>query len=720
MKLINKTRALTVLIGGLYAFSALATTQTPTTSSFSSAPDPKNAVIASDSLSDVEGRTDRYISSVLVYQRSGTTYMPDVTSALVLQQLGEEMRHKRNASNTWAVVQLMYDEARSLTGTAQATAVTYANYTAKTVPSYGYSPGQNTIYWLNVLAVYIRNKDLMDAATQTAVKTYCDTYCHWNQSGGTSNLLLIWAAQHYLANLAWGRNDDKGTGRAYVIQVAGTPPGEYASDPYGAQNLAPFLIVANCLKAQRSGTGTMTSDEATLWKGYISGLNYYSYTWLQGHLVAFSTRTYGLATNQHDGHGIKGLLSFHFGPDQSPVNSSWGIIGTSVHHAKIDFENQGLVGATYPVSEYLADIIDSKGKITFEGYKTVIDRANSDIFPRYGWMRPNDPYWQYYLDDTYGVYTERTPIELSSAHHGYIPMQTRPSGVMWSSAAPRSNFFLAIPNNTDLNATDYLVEQYHQQWFQHKSTFVLVTDNVITGTPPTLNYIFGSMPSFTSYSGSAESPHSLAPQPKTIVTGTTTISTGTTTVTAGPTTIYRQYYALSKEDAAASATGTAACTGTTGAVLICVTSPYPFNHDWLTNCPYITSGKKTTYNYYNAQSFRVILGNDSACGVAVETANAADYATNGPGKTLGDTLINFVNAVSKKTKFIFEKPGTGHRSRITYTNLDGDTLVKEFVYKGNYVPISGGSVKNFERVILSNSNTFVQEYSSWPSMSAYQ
>lgn len=204
--------------------------------------------------------------------------------------------------------------------------------------------GGNTgfIAWPGI-ACYIRFEKQMDAATKERYrKIYTGGVFYAKLS--TSNHKIMAATTRYLATQVWGadafhadpyfmKNDpyiiemtkkSKGlepgqvwgsrfgkgdpTGEKYLQEIILATmkggPGEYASRPYGAQNVLPLLSVADCAKDPVMATQARMAYELCLIQ--------LAPAWLRGHLATFAPRSYPDTESQQP-WGVATLPWLYFG-----------------------------------------------------------------------------------------------------------------------------------------------------------------------------------------------------------------------------------------------------------------------------------------------------------------------------------------------------------------------------------------------------------------------
>lgn len=168
----------------------------------------------------------------------------------------------------------------------------------------------------------------------------------------TSNHKIMAAVTRYLATQVWGADSfqpdpyfkpeqgkgnifskDDPTGAAYVRQIIAATlkegPGEYASLPYGAENILPLLTLADCAADPRIRRSAMDAYEHCL--GQLAPV------WLGGHMATFAPRSYPDALNQKP-WGLAALLWVYFGgvvPDAG--SDSWALRVAASSHTPPDY-----------------------------------------------------------------------------------------------------------------------------------------------------------------------------------------------------------------------------------------------------------------------------------------------------------------------------------------------------------------------------------------------
>lgn len=163
----------------------------------------------------------------------------------------------------------------------------------------------------------------------------------------TSNHKIMAAVTRYLATQVWGAgafrpdpyfkmeqgkgnifSKDDPTGESYVRQIIASTlkdgPGEYASLPYGAENILPLLTLADCATDAGIRRDALAAYEHCL--GQLAPV------WLGGHIATFAPRSYPDALNQQP-WGLAAVLWVYFG-GQTPAagSDSWALrVAASAH-----------------------------------------------------------------------------------------------------------------------------------------------------------------------------------------------------------------------------------------------------------------------------------------------------------------------------------------------------------------------------------------------------
>ena len=217
----------------------------------------------------------------------------------------------------------------------------------------------NFIAWPGI-DTYMRYHDRMDRATLDRYRRIYTGGVFYKRLT-TSNHVIMAAVTRYLATQAWGDSafkadsfwaegrdpkypfkqaasgeplegtyftkDDR-SGEKYIRQhlrnVVTQGPGEYASRPYGAQNLLPLLTLAECAKDPEIRHRARMAYEYCIIQ--------LAPAWLGGHLATFSPRSYPDMLTQQP-WGVATLPWYYFGgvPPGDPAKSPALRIATAAH-----------------------------------------------------------------------------------------------------------------------------------------------------------------------------------------------------------------------------------------------------------------------------------------------------------------------------------------------------------------------------------------------------
>ena len=175
-------------------------------------------------------------------------------------------------------------------------------------------------------------------------------------------------------------------------------PGEYASRPYGAQNLLPLLTLAECSRDTGLRHGALAA--------YESCLAQLAPTYLRGHLATFSTRSYPDVLTQQP-WGLAALTWMYFGGvEPGDLPAQWGLRAmTSPYRPPKNIEAAG-----------------TERELPYE----FRSRAN-------GWALTH------FVNKSYALFS-RSP----KAAHPKLLGQNYPCGVMWDEPDPNKCSFLWI------------------------------------------------------------------------------------------------------------------------------------------------------------------------------------------------------------------------------------------------------------------------------------
>lgn len=171
---------------------------------------------------------------------------------------------------------------------------------------------------------YIRNLQFLDDALREHYRRVYGGAVFYKRMT-TSNHVLMAAVARYLATQVWGADSfhadpayrdasgsvfapDDPTGEKCVRQriaaMLRDAPGEYASQPYGSQNILPILSIADCA----SDPGLRASARAA----FERSLSQLAPAWLGGHLATYSLRSYPDMLTQEP-WGLSKTLWLYFG-----------------------------------------------------------------------------------------------------------------------------------------------------------------------------------------------------------------------------------------------------------------------------------------------------------------------------------------------------------------------------------------------------------------------
>lgn len=278
---------------------------------------------------------------------------------------------------------------------------------------------------------YIRYERLLDDALRERYrKIYTGAVFYRRLS--TSNHKIMAAVTRYLATQIWGpdafhpdpffqgKEDDGSyftkndpTGEKYCRQIIAETvkggPGEYASRPYGAENVLPLLTLAECARDPE------ISRRAAL--AYEYSLIQLAPAWLRGHLATFSPRSYPDVETQRP-WGIAALVWAYFG-------------GVAPEHLETQW---ALRAAT---AKYrLPDVLQAAGT---DRSKPYVYRALTNRWALYHFVNKNY------------VLFSRSP----KAAKGQFMGQSYPCGVMWEEPDTAKGSHLWITNPAaDDNSVD--------------------------------------------------------------------------------------------------------------------------------------------------------------------------------------------------------------------------------------------------------------------------
>ena len=287
------------------------------------------------------------------------------------------------------------------------------------------------------LDCYLRYERYLDVVTKERYrKIYTGGVFYARLS--TSNHKLMAAVTRYLATQIWGpdafhadpyyvdkdsyireqtaKSKDPGvvwgtlfakddpTGEKYLRSILAATvkggPGEYASRPYGAQNMLPLLTLADCVKDP-----VLANEARIAWEVCLIQL---APAWLRGNLATFAPRSYPDTENQHP-WGVATIPWFYFGG-----------VAPDLTHAK------------------------AAARCATDSYRlpTVILPAATDRSKPYSYHALiNGWALGHYINGTYALFSR-------SAKIGGHPFQGQsyPCGVMWEDADPEHGAHLWITN----------------------------------------------------------------------------------------------------------------------------------------------------------------------------------------------------------------------------------------------------------------------------------
>jgi hypothetical protein len=287
---------------------------------------------------------------------------------------------------------------------------------------------------------YIRFEKKLDSATKERYrKIYTGAVCYARLS--TSNHIIMAAMTRYLATQVWGPDSFRAdpwfvhndpyiiqqshgnlnpaevwgvrftskdpTGEKYMNSIieksARLGPGEYASRPYGAQNVLPLLTIADC------ANDSVMAAKARI--AYEVCLIQYAPAWLRGHLATFAPRSYP-DTECQQPWGVATLPWLYFGG-----------VAPSLAHAKAAV---AAAVSTYTVPPEIVNAATDRSKPYF--YKAFIS----------GWAL------NHYVNHDYVLFSHSPKI-------GGRPFegQSYPCGVMWEEPNIEKGSHLWITNPSE-------------------------------------------------------------------------------------------------------------------------------------------------------------------------------------------------------------------------------------------------------------------------------
>jgi len=182
---------------------------------------------------------------------------------------------------------------------------------------------------------YILHQHQMDESLRRRFREiYCGAVFYRRLS--TSNHKIMAAVTRYLATQVWGEDAfrpdpaytgkdaegwrfgaDDPTGERYIRAMLAAEPGEYASRPYGCQNMLPLLTLAECARDPGIRSLALAQYERTL--GQLAP------AYLGGHLATFSPRSYPDALSQRP-WGVAALAWYYFdGAVPDKFHTQWAL-----------------------------------------------------------------------------------------------------------------------------------------------------------------------------------------------------------------------------------------------------------------------------------------------------------------------------------------------------------------------------------------------------------
>jgi hypothetical protein len=602
----------------------------------------------------VEKRRRYVAEQFLVAKADKTGYDPKLTFDKWLKYEVDTKKKLYEYFHSFGLVALMFNQGKLSTGQAQTDWYNYANQIArKSVGNVQYEPFQR----YQMMDTFMRWRCVMEPATETAIKDHMVAR-PFGGNYGTANLKILNAYTRYMTGLAW-------PDVTLPDMLAGDPTGqkmlerealdayrytsaEWASQPYDGYNTFVYLSLAQLSPDRKLAAVSHLGFQAAMAKT--------ASVWMKGILSTYSLRDYP---------------PFKTGPGGAYA-SHWFFLGGKI--PDFTLSRAYLVGAA--VNYMLpAEII-------------AIARDSTDVLDTRLMLLAGSSrvHTQSYMEKDFGLFSTRSATRDGSSGTGstFVPGQTTPPGVVWSPKLGRSNFWLTLTEDTALtdagkswtnSTTNFVHAKRGQQWLQHKSTLLMVTDNIegqLAADKPTLHQVIGSMPDPNSSSA----------------IDTTCAQTACKQSTDGQP-VYQLFYARD------------------GKVLIALSSSRPF---------VMFGEKRTTNDWLNPYSFSIPLdfSQSLANGVAIE---AADYVQ-APGATLQAKLANWKQEVIEKSAFRFDPPvDDKQRSKLQYTDRLGNTLQKEYIWNGN-VPywrrLGWSSTRNPDPRPLEYINGVAVDHTVWP------
>ena len=197
--------------------------------------------------------------------------------------------------------------------------------------------------------------------------------------------------------------------RMRIASAMAIGPGEYASRPYGAEDILPLLTLAEC-----AGDADIRRTALAAYQNCLAEL---APAYLRGHLATFSTRSYPDVLTQQP-WGVAALAWMYFGGvEPGAPEQQWGLRAMT---------------STYRVpADILAAGTDRTRAYTF---RSLVN----------GWALTT------YMSQTYALFS-RSP----KARHPKVLGQNYPCGVMWDEPDSQKASFLWITNPAADEATPH-------------------------------------------------------------------------------------------------------------------------------------------------------------------------------------------------------------------------------------------------------------------------
>ena len=287
------------------------------------------------------------------------------------------------------------------------------------------------------LDCYLRYERYLDAATKERYRVIYTGGVFYARLS-TSNHKMMAAVSRYLATQIWGADafradpyfadkdpyiremtaksrepgvvwgtrfaGEDPTGEKYLRSIVTATvkggPGEYASRPYGAQNILPLLTLADCAKDPLLAKQARMAWEVCLIQ--------FAPAWLRGHLATFAPRSYPDTESQHP-WGVATIPWLYFGG-----------VNPDLTHAKAGAR---CASDCYRIPAVILPAATDRSKPYV--YRALIN----------GWAL------DHYINGTYALFSR-------SAKAGGRPWQGQsyPCGVMWEDADPDHGSHLWITN----------------------------------------------------------------------------------------------------------------------------------------------------------------------------------------------------------------------------------------------------------------------------------